>query len=161
MVRNSPTRILAQAGGRDWYPKPTGRWGSKHETCSAEPAGFPNALQEFRPPIPAGRPTCDAQVCQLCSISLCRVHRVLSGEFTTDREGKALGGLNCQCWDGEACILNQRRVMAHLQIPEDIMLRVLEPHVGGGKCKDKGKQKKGAGKGQSQGGSESSSSRVW
>ena len=29
---------------RDWYPKPTGRWGTKRKTGSEVPAGFPNCM---------------------------------------------------------------------------------------------------------------------
>ena len=81
------------------------------------------------------------------------------GNISNDKEGKALGGVNCQCSDAVACAANQKRVMHFLEVPDDIVL--FQPKVKGGKSKGKGKGKDEAGKGKSKRWSSSSSSSVW
>ena len=89
----------------------------------------------------------EAQVCQLCSSCLCQYHRILSGNPGLDKEGKALGGANCQCRDAVECRENQRRVMTFLEVPDDIEL--CQTKVKGGKSKGKSKGKDKASKGKS------------
>ena len=83
------------------------------------------------------------------------------GNVSYDKEGKALGGVNCQCSDVVECTENQLRVMRFLEVPDDIVF--FQPKVKGGKSKGKGKGKgkDGAGKGKSKRWSSSSSSSVW
>ena len=81
------------------------------------------------------------------------------GNISYDTEGKALGGVNCQCSDVVECTENQLRVMRFLEVPDDIV--VFQPKVKGGKSKGKGKGKDGAGKGTSKRWSSSSSLSVW
>ena len=58
-------------------------------------------------------------VCQLCSICLCHRHRFLVGNVGYDKDGRALGGVHCQCRDVTTCRVNQTRVMRFLQVPAD------------------------------------------
>ena len=83
------------------------------------------------------------------------------GNISYDKEGKALGGVSCQCSDVVERTENQLRVMRFLEVPDDIV--VFQPKVKGGKSKSKGKGKgkDGAGKGKSKRWSSSSSSSVW
>ena len=81
------------------------------------------------------------------------------GNISYDKEGKALGGVNCQCSDVVECTENQLRVMRFLEVPDDIAF--FQPKVKGGKSKGKGKGKDEAGKGKSKRWSSSSSSSVW
>ena len=73
-----------------------------------------------------------------------------------DKEGKALGGANCQCLDGAGCRAMQKRVLTLLGVPDDIEL--CQTKVKGGKSKGKGKGKDEAGEGKSKRWSSSSSS---
>ncbi len=90
---------------------------------------------------------------------MCKQHRVLSGKVGYDKEGKALGGVNCQCSDAVECTVNQKRVMHYLEVPDDIVLH--QPKVKGCKSKGKSKGKDEAGKGKSKRWLSSSSSSVW
>ena len=81
------------------------------------------------------------------------------GNISYDKEGKALGGVNCQCSDVVECTENQLRVMRFLEVPDDIV--VFQPKVKGGKSKGKGKGKDEADKGKSKRWSSSSSLSVW
>ena len=75
-------------------------------------------------------------VCGHCSCCICRQHRVLVGAATY-KEGKAQGGMNCQCLDGMKCMENQGRVRQWLEVPDD--LPVFQPK--GGQRKGEGKRK--------------------
>ena len=82
------------------------------------------------------------------------MHRVLCGNVTY-KDGKALGGINCQCNDADACFKSQLKVRQMLGVPAPVdRLTVIELKGKRGKGKDKGKGKgKGkdrAGKGHSQ-----------
>ena len=82
------------------------------------------------------------------------MHRVFCGSVTY-KDGKALGGINCQCNDADACFKSQLKVRQMLGVPAPVdRLTVIELKGKRGKGKDKGKGKgKGkdrAGKGHSQ-----------
>ena len=101
-------------------------------------------------------------MCQYCSACVCQDHRVLSGHVGYDDEGKARGGVNCQCNCSLVCTANQKRVMQFLDVPEGIELFIqpkakVKGVIKGGKSKCKGQGKDEAGKGESS----SSSSSVW
>jgi hypothetical protein len=103
----------------------------------------------------------EAQACSLCSSSICLKHRLLCGNVAY-KDGKPLGGINCQCNDEVTCLKNQSWVRKTLGVPDpEANVAFIELKGKGGKSKVKGKGKDRAGKGQSKRGSSSSSSSAW
>ena len=89
-----------------------------------------------------------AQACSLCSSSICGKHRVLCGNVTYT-DGKALGGINCQCNDADMCYENQVRVRLLLGVPAVERQTVSEPMCKRGKRQGKF-QGRGTGKGKAE-----------
>ena len=114
VVRNSPTRILAQAGGKRLVPQAYRPLGDKAQNWFSSASRVPKHMIAGIPTTHSVGVSSEAQVCQMCCSSVCQSHRILSGSPGLDEEGKALGGANCQCRDAVVCRENQKRVMTFL-----------------------------------------------
>jgi hypothetical protein len=59
---------------------------------------------------------------------ICQRHRMLVGNVTYDEDGRALGGINCQCVDVVECAESPGRVMRWLEVSD--YLPVFQPKSG-------------------------------